>query len=858
MNKLFEKIDNSWKVIRVLLSMLVFAGLLVFLVKEFMPSHDTYGSIYVDSPEVYTRERLVNDRFLQDAWLNKWLDLKSGHTEFVGNKSYLDVLNFIKASIGETDKNKVAEPPERSTQSSAASLSTGDVFVDMVDFRDRVRNYKIENQLDDRHDLKGNTLYRLKFDATIVPGNSTRALARIKVKLMQPECIEESNDTSQEDSQPERESRLREVYKRWLSNLQARLNRIHREQKQVYFNNKFKEEDYAALRDYFKLYYDIRVNEVTECSKLGGGDSSVEAENEKSEQKKSHPDHSIQRTCIRSIVRQQLEKEQSDFITYGEYIQNKENKTDDSPISKESTKSVVSDVVPRGEYKSVIQSTPVTELKIKESLETHLNSFMASKTLRLVFGIRVPMSTIIEKPFPGIPQLRPITKVTFLGHQPQRAGYQVFSVDERTVEIPAINKEMIDRESFEELSKFSNNYAEQSGEEDNKTTPGKDFEAIKLFSGEKYDDFVQLDNTKSPDPATLQNFYILKDDDNWLRRTESYPVNRLVFNEIKSWPGTYVAKADIGLQKFEQYARTQTTTYAYAVTPKMRSENQFSSFQRATEAKGGTLSWLKDISVQAHLARSMAISTVNRKGTTVGFAEETGKSEAVFGWIIGPRISTADSREKIHTPVQQSLSALVSLPSWWNQARLTVTTDWIDPDSTIRNEKGDEIKNDKGKSGKDMSDEKRGILYQLDLPPNYENLEIDILKLQGLGPEVMESHLDPIRLTACKPGAIVIPGGRLWRSTVVTMGYQTADQISVLPNMKGIIAIFNTVKNQMSVAEAKQAKKDENNSNGFEISRTVRVWTSQGMVALPEPARIGIPNSWHEKCPVETSNNNGE
>ena len=31
------------------------------------------GLIYVESPEVYTRQRLVNDRYLQDAWLRNQL-----------------------------------------------------------------------------------------------------------------------------------------------------------------------------------------------------------------------------------------------------------------------------------------------------------------------------------------------------------------------------------------------------------------------------------------------------------------------------------------------------------------------------------------------------------------------------------------------------------------------------------------------------------------------------------------------------------------------------------------------------------------------------------------------------------------
>jgi hypothetical protein len=40
-------------------------------------------------------------------------------------------------------------------------------------------------------------------------------------------------------------------------------------------------------------------------------------------------------------------------------------------------------------------------------------------------------------------------------------------------------------------------------------------------------------------------------------------------------------------------------------------------------------------------------------------------------------------------------------------------------------------------------------------------------------------------------------GGRLWRSTEVTLGSQVADRISVLPNMKGIVASFDCVQPQL-------------------------------------------------------------
>jgi hypothetical protein len=35
---------------------------------------ETTGSIYISGPQVYTRERLVNDRYREDAWLLSELD----------------------------------------------------------------------------------------------------------------------------------------------------------------------------------------------------------------------------------------------------------------------------------------------------------------------------------------------------------------------------------------------------------------------------------------------------------------------------------------------------------------------------------------------------------------------------------------------------------------------------------------------------------------------------------------------------------------------------------------------------------------------------------------------------------------
>src|SRR5712691_8301607 len=126
------------------------------------------------------------------------------------------------------------------------------------------------------------------------------------------------------------------------------------------------------------------------------------------------------------------------------------------------------------------------------------------------------------------------------------------------------------------------------------------------------------------------------------------------------------------------------------------------------------------------------------------------------------------------------------------------------------------------------------------MPIDFEPLEALLLGIEQLGPELMESRLDPILLTACRSGAIIIPGRRLWRSTKVTLGYQAADSISVLPNMKGIVAHFKAVENQMSRDEERSMQLKQPKITR-EIQRTVRVWTSQGALTLPLPAIIGIP-----------------
>jgi hypothetical protein len=132
----------------------------------------TGGEIFVESPEVYTRERLVNDRYRQDFWL----------------RSQLDALDASDALIARTEITRLALGDGDMPASDAEALRDAvvafrDEFLLRAAIRDRIRQLVLENLLDDRHDLTGNSIYGLKFDTGIIPGTNTRLRPYVRVTI---------------------------------------------------------------------------------------------------------------------------------------------------------------------------------------------------------------------------------------------------------------------------------------------------------------------------------------------------------------------------------------------------------------------------------------------------------------------------------------------------------------------------------------------------------------------------------------------------------------------------------------------------------------------------------------------------
>jgi hypothetical protein len=170
------------------------------------PPAETYGVIHVDSPQVYTRERLVNDRFTEEAWLRQQLERTQ---QLLDNRrfdapearinrnleAFVDLLLTAKGPGAPDDSGD--EQEDTSALEWPAALQTyqdlaqdpgieqdpADTFARARNYRDAIRADLLQTQLDDRHDIGGNTLYRLTFDASVLPGRNTHRAAQILITL---------------------------------------------------------------------------------------------------------------------------------------------------------------------------------------------------------------------------------------------------------------------------------------------------------------------------------------------------------------------------------------------------------------------------------------------------------------------------------------------------------------------------------------------------------------------------------------------------------------------------------------------------------------------------------------------------
>ena len=118
---------------------------------------------------------------------------------------------LVKSAVARLDKK--SEPLRKS----GAQSSPRDLFLDRQAYRSDLRNAINAVSLDELHDYQGNSLYRMQFQATVLPGVNLDKLGILRMKLASPEY---------DANNPDDQKILEDLYLKWLGHLTRRLNQI--------------------------------------------------------------------------------------------------------------------------------------------------------------------------------------------------------------------------------------------------------------------------------------------------------------------------------------------------------------------------------------------------------------------------------------------------------------------------------------------------------------------------------------------------------------------------------------------------------------------------------------------------------
>jgi hypothetical protein len=281
-------------------------------------------------------------------------------------------------------------------------------------------------------------------------------------------------------------------------------------------------------------------------------------------------------------------------------------------------------------------------------------------------------------------------------------------------------------------------------------------------------------------------------------------------------------------------AIAQSVPYSYAAFPRGDVEGVLTnrSFSGSADAPGEGGSALSALLQTREVGAEPVV--VNFSG---GQSQDFAAGDFDFGWAV-----VRSGRQR---PSQVSQLVLVSVPAYLDELELWVETGWLDRDSNPIGPRPQPVDVAAGELPPEaVSGERQLARMTVALPPDYE--AIDTLVVGGTrrqGPVIDDLYFAgraPV-VRACRPADMLIPGERLWRSTSVTLGGQIADRITVLPDMRGIVATFEAIDPPPEAVA------------GGSTREMLSVWTSEGRDDVPVPVEILVSDEVAEGCPQQAA-----
>ncbi|WP_421854594.1 hypothetical protein [Oricola sp.] len=851
---------------------------------------ETGGVVHIESPQIYTRERLVNDRFREQAWLEDQLRELEERAAVIS--SYRKDSVRIAARTAPAGAAAETDTPEAQPAAGSGAeleeqllVSADDSFNLQRNMRATIRRALIENELDDRHDLGSNSLYQFNFGAAIIAGSRTRRIAAIEMEIepvdpLQPldAFVEGDNarcgglyafecaylfDTGVLTAPDEAEAamaaqyaRWKTLYQKWLSTENAGYKRESDDIEHLLRSPQVS----ARIRTLIQPFFDnldrqaMRFIESFNSVSLKP-DTFDEIECRFGRQRQGAPSIEAEilafiRGCIAETNRV-LEVVGADLSGVEAFA--------DKTLSIDPSKLYIPPGTTRGEllwseYFLYAFNRFNEQCAWGENLVQEIGSPGGANVAGSGAGARFRLTTEVEADLLdcisrslirdyGSHPLGKVERVDIRqstqfssdsGTRADRSHYQArqgmssivvtskrseFRARERT-EYVGVAARVTANKKPNGLEKYPHDTDRLNGTCRHHDT------AIEKPDGK---DRVLLAGISS---AYAFNRLVPKVDREIGWNLLAHMICAAHADEETSADDLFRIDAQhtlpIGLFRFIELLSGSQKTFSYSVQP----SGAF-NLQRRDQQVDWNLTSLFTGGRQASQIAAGGDTTeswIEKQYRIIGFGaqvdsagdEASGLGKAKFGWYIFP----AEARGVFSLPVMESanvkLSALVSLPAWWESVDIKVTTSWRDPAAPDRRVHLENV---------DAPTEPQEL--RVELPTRLEFIRNHFPYAAATQPSLYQLHLPKAALRACEEANIVLKGERLWRSTVVTLGAQKSNLIQVMPDMRGIIAHFGEV--------IPFAQGGAPGGNAIDTV-PVTIWTSEGQKSIVDTVSITVPD----------------
>lgn len=261
---------------------------------------------------------------------------------------------------------------------------------------------------------------------------------------------------------------------------------------------------------------------------------------------------------------------------------------------------------------------------------------------------------------------------------------------------------------------------------------------------------------------------------------------------------------------------TRDHTFVYAISPKEYAQNfaDASARQSVVNASLGLSAVLPPTgsSISAYLnyirQNQYLLEAIKRKPLLTGFIE----SSNTFGWLVGPRFNIDKNLELGYEQEaqQEAVQVTLELPSWWNSVKITSSNEWLQANGSPYSRTNYVSFYTQPKYGPPGTNDVHGPdtitnSYDIALKPDWDALTYALLEYSD--PSFAQPQIDPdwhpdsrgqgYALEANQPAQIVIRGRNLWRNPKIFIGNQQIGgdyDYTILPDMNGLVAKIDLVQ----------------------------------------------------------------